>query len=822
MLDKIAFFVIIFFAQVMLAQISRLDLTKAKWTFNEIGQHEKHAAIVPGTVHTDLFNNQIIPDPFYGDNEKQLRYLDEKDWQYETTFTVNSLNIQNEQIHLVCEGLDTYAQVYLNNEPLFYADNIFRLWQKDIKKYLKIGDNHLKIHFFSANKIGEQLAKKLDYTLPEGERVFVRKTQHHFGWDWSPRFISAGIWQPIYIEFWNNAKIKNLQYEQLTLTEQQAELEFTINIDCEKSGEYALIINDQKSNLNLLKGENLIKEKYTINQPKRWWCNGLGEPNLYDFNIQLLLNEKPVDSKQKRIGLRTIELVQTPDEKGKSFYFKINGESVFIKGANFIPPDHFLPRVSKSDYFNLVKQAKIANMNMLRVWGGGTYADQAFMDACDEMGIMVWHDFMFACAMYPGDKTFLNNVKEEVTYQINRLQHHASLALWCGNNEIDEGWHNWGWQKQFKYTKKDSTKIWQDYVKLFHELIPQTLSELVPKSRNIYWSSSPSKGWGRKESLLVGDVHYWGVWWGLEPFDTYKEKVGRFVSEYGFQGMPPMESFRLFLSKDQLSLASAAMKTHQKHPKGRETIQTYMSRDFKVPVKFEDYVYVSQLLQAEGMKTAIEAHRRAMPYCMGTLYWQFNDCWPVTSWSSIDYYGRWKAMHYQAKKSFENLIVSINEKPEVIEIFLINDRLEKFAGQLSLKVIDFNGQSKWEISKSAHIDKQSSQSVHLVEKEQIKSFLDENHVLVVTFDNKRAVCHANHLFVKPKMVNWMNPDIKWNMLDQQTLEITSNVFAKSVYLTSEDVFFEDNFFDLLPNESKKVKFNGKISNLEINCLNKVR
>jgi beta-mannosidase len=814
--------VIIFFAQVMLAQISRLDLTKAKWTFNEIGQHEKHAAIVPGTVHTDLFNNQIIPDPFYGDNEKQLRYLDEKDWQYETTFTVNSLNIQNEQIHLVCEGLDTYAQVYLNNEPLFYADNMFRLWQKDIKKYLKIGDNHLKIHFFSANKIGEQLAKKLDYTLPEGERVFVRKTQHHFGWDWSPRFISAGIWQPIYIEFWNNAKIKNLQYEQLTLTEQQAELEFTINIDCEKSGEYALIINDQKSNLNLLKGENLIKEKYTINQPKRWWCNGLGEPNLYDFNIQLLLNEKPVDSKQKRIGLRTIELVQTPDEKGKSFYFKINGESVFIKGANFIPPDHFLPRVSKSDYFNLVKQAKIANMNMLRVWGGGTYADQAFMDACDEMGIMVWHDFMFACAMYPGDKTFLNNVKEEVTYQINRLQHHASLALWCGNNEIDEGWHNWGWQKQFKYTKKDSTKIWQDYVKLFHELIPQTLSELVPKSRNIYWSSSPSKGWGRKESLLVGDVHYWGVWWGLEPFDTYKEKVGRFVSEYGFQGMPPMESFRLFLPKDQLSLDSAAMKTHQKHPKGRETIQTYMNRDFKVPVKFEDYVYVSQLLQAEGMKTAIEAHRRAMPYCMGTLYWQFNDCWPVTSWSSIDYYGRWKAMHYQAKKSFENLIVSINEKPEVIEIFLINDRLEKFAGQLSLKVIDFNGQSKWEISKSAHIDKQSSQSVHLVEKEQIKSFLDENHVLVVTFDNKRAVCHANHLFVKPKMVNWMNPDIKWNMLDQQTLEMTSNVFAKSVYLSSGDVFFEDNFFDLLPNESKKVKFNGKISNLEINCLNKVR
>jgi beta-mannosidase len=416
----------------------------------------------------------------------------------------------------------------------------------------------------------------------------------------------------------------------------------------------------------------------------------------------------------------------------------------------------------------------------------------------------------------------LNNVKEEVTYQINRLQHHASLALWCGNNEIDEGWHNWGWQKQFKYTKKDSTKIWQDYVKLFHELIPQTLSELVPKSRNIYWSSSPSKGWGRKESLLVGDVHYWGVWWGLEPFDTYKEKVGRFVSEYGFQGMPPMESFRLFLPKDQLSLDSAAMKTHQKHPKGRETIQTYMNRDFKVPVKFEDYVYVSQLLQAEGMKTAIEAHRRAMPYCMGTLYWQFNDCWPVTSWSSIDYYGRWKAMHYQAKKSFENLIVSINEKPEVIEIFLINDRLEKFAGQLSLKVIDFNGQSKWEISKSAHIDKQSSQSVHLVEKEQIKSFLDENHVLVVTFDNKRAVCHANHLFVKPKMVNWMNPDIKWNMLDQQTLEMTSNVFAKSVYLSSGDVFFEDNFFDLLPNESKKVKFNGKISNLEINCLNKVR
>ncbi|WP_321540068.1 hypothetical protein [Flavobacterium piscinae] len=328
---------------------------------------------------------------------------------------------------------------------------------------------------------------------------------------------------------------------------------------------------------------------------------------------------------------------------------------------------------------------------MLRVWGGGVYFDDAFYEACDANGILVWQDFMFACSMYPGDEKFVENVKQEVIDNINRLQNHPSIAIWCGNNENDEGWHNWGWQKQFNYSKADSTQIWNEYKKVFHEMIPKTLDSLLPKEKNIYWSSSPSKGWGRKESLTQGDVHYWGVWWGKEPFEMYEKKVGRFVSEYGFQGMPSLETLQKVVAVEDLNFTSEAFKNHQKHPIGYETINEYMERDFVVPKDFEDYLYVSQLLQARGMKIAIEAHRRAKPYCMGTLFWQLNDCWPVTSWSSLDYYGNWKAFHYQAKKSYENLLISVQEENDSYKICIVNDDLQTISGNLEIQNIDFKG-----------------------------------------------------------------------------------------------------------------------------------
>jgi beta-mannosidase len=350
----------------------------------------------------------------------------------------------------------------------------------------------------------------------------------------------------------------------------------------------------------------------------------------------------------------------------------LNGKPTFIKGANWIPSDNFLPRAKKlKRYEQLIKAAKEANINMLRVWGGGVYEDDEFYDLCDKYGIMVWQDFMFAGALYPADPSFLQNIQEEVRYQVRRLRHHPSIVLWCGNNEIEEAWFNWGWQKQHNYSAQDSIKLWIDYKKIFHELIPRILKEEDPDRP--YWPSSPSLGWGRDSAYKKGDVHYWGVWWGKEPVEKYNEKVGRFISEYGMQGIPDMKTIKQFSLPQDWDTSSAVMKTHQKHPFGWENIKYYIEQKFRTPKTFEDLVYVSQLMQADAIKTAIEAHRRAKPVTMGTLFWQWNDCWPVTSWSAVDYYGRKKALFYEVKRAFKDTVLLLHKKENRLQIKLDND-----------------------------------------------------------------------------------------------------------------------------------------------------
>jgi beta-mannosidase len=491
-----------------------------------------------------------------------------------------------------------------------------------------------------------------------------------------------------------------------------------------------------------------------------------------------------------------------------------------MKGANYIPPHSFLPEVSTENYTNLVVQAKNANMNMLRVWGGGVYADDAFYNACDANGILVWQDFMFACAMYPGDTAFLNNVKSEITDNIIRLQNHPSIAIWCGNNENDEGWHNWGWQKQFNYSKEEENQIWKDYEKLFHELIPATLNETLGENQYFYWPSSPSIGWGKKESLTQGDSHYWGVWWGKEPFEMYTQKVGRFMSEYGFQGMPPLSTFKKFTSN--LNWENPSIKAHQKHPTGYETIDEYLVRDYKKPSSFDEYVYVSQLLQAEGMKTAIEAHRRAMPYCMGSLYWQLNDCWPVTSWSSIDFYGNWKAFHYQAKRSFERQLISFEEKNNIVDIFGINEDLSTFYGQLKIELIDFFGRVNWQYETSSFIHPNSSNILNSINLTTLPQ-LNPNHMfLKVTLDNSGQKKEGIYYFVKPKDLQLHQPDIRFEYLSNHQIKITSTTLIKNLYLETEGIFFEDNFFDVLPNEPKIIQASKEIKDLKWYSLNTIQ
>lgn len=796
------------------------DLCIEQWEFHQEGKSEKYNASIPGTIHTDLLKNKLIPDPFLEDNESKVQWIENENWIYETSFNISNKELKNQTIQLEFNGLDTYASVFLNSQLLLEANNMFRTWNIDVKNKLKKGANSLQIIFYSSSKKGKELSSQLPYTLPEKERVFVRKAQYHFGWDWGPRFVTAGIWKKVQLHFSNQAQIENCLIQQKVLSKEKAILNFKTRIFSNKTGIFTLQIENNEKVIKLKKGTNIIDIPYTIDKPKLWWCNGLGEPHLYHFSIQLLNKKELLSEKKESIGLRTIEWIQEPDKVGKSFYLKLNGIPVFMKGANYIPPHSFLPEVTTENHTNLVVQAKNANMNMLRVWGGGVYADDAFYDACDANGILVWQDFMFACAMYPGDNDFLDNVKNEINDNIIRLQNHPSIVIWCGNNESDEGWQNWGWQKQFNYSKEVETEIWNNYKKLFHNLIPNSLTETLGEDNYFYWSSSPSIGWGRKESLTQGDAHYWGVWWGKEPFEIYKLKVGRFMSEYGFQGMPPLSSFKKFTSN--LSWNNPSIKAHQKHPTGYETIDEYLVRDFNKPISFEDYVYVSQLLQAQGMKTAIEAHRRAMPYCMGSLYWQLNDCWPVTSWSSIDFYGNWKAFHYQAKRSFEKQLISFEEKDEILTIYGINDALNNIEGQLKVEIIDFYGRVLWHYHDSSFFYSNSSTILVSTNLKNIP-FLNRNNMLIkVTFENSTIKKEDLYYFVKPKDLKLLQPIINIEYLPNNQVKITSNTLVKNLYLEADDVFFEDNFFDILPNESKIIQASKEIKNLKWKCLNLIK
>ena len=796
---------LIFICYSVFGQTNYRNLSSEKWTFNKQNEAKKYKATIPGTVHTDLYENQLIPDPFYGANEKQLQWIENENWEYESTFFLSEKEISNENIELEFDGLDTYATVYINGKLVLEANNMFRKWIISAKNHLKKGKNHLKIVFQSAVQKGKDEAAKLSYTLPEKERVFVRKAQYQFGWDWGPRFVTAGIWKKVQLKFWNSATIENIKFSQVELNDKKAILEFTTEIYVSKAKTIQLQINEKSETFHLKKGTNKVKMPYEISNPKLWWCNGLGDPNLYPFSIELYQKEKTLDKKKLNIGLRTIELIQENDQHGKSFNFKLNGKSVFMKGANYVPPDSFLPRVPDATYFSLVENAKKANMNMLRVWGGGVYANDEFYNACDANGILVWQDFMFACAMYPGDEKFIENVKQEVIDNVNRLQNHPSIALWCGNNENDEGWHNWGWQKQFNYSKADSTQIWNDYKKVFQELIPQTLDSILSKEKNIYWPSSPSIGWGRKESLTQGDSHYWGIWWGKEPFEIYEKKVGRFMSEYGFQGMPNLETLQKVMNKEDLNFTSEAFKNHQKHPTGYETINEYMERDYVVPKDFENYIYVSQLLQAHGMKIAIEAHRLAKPYCMGSLYWQLNDCWPVTSWSTLDYNWNWKAAHYQVKDSFAPIFLAITENADGYSIIGSNDNLEVKEGLVTAKLLDFSGMELWTASKECVLDVERNTTCMQIFYKELPKFVKEKTVLQIEFTSNQKKTVAHHYFVKPKELQLEKPTIELKIVGETLIELKTNTLAKNVYLQANSAFFEENYFDLVPGIPKIIK-----------------
>lgn len=803
------------------AQSGSVELN-ANWQFKKSGSNPYYPAVVPGTVHTDLLNNKLIKEPFYSDNEKSLQWIENEDWEYLGKFICDNIILKNKHIELIFDGLDTYAKVILNGQQILECNNMFRVWHVDVKQYLKAGENTLQINFESAVKKGKADAAKLPYTLPGEEKAFTRKAQYQYGWDWGPRFVTCGIYKPITLNCWNDVTVLSVNPIIKNLNDSIANIAFVIETKSDTTISGRLNINTYRGEVNsaklqynnnyplkLEKGINIDTFNYSIRNPKLWNSNGLGEAQLYGYDVNLKYNGIAINH-YGTLGLRTLELVQEKDSLGKSFYFKLNGKPVFMKGANYIPQDNFVSRATKLDYKKIIQMAKEANMNMLRVWGGGVYANDEFYKECDRNGILVWQDFMFACAMYPGDSAFVENVKQEITEQVKRLRTHPSLALLCGNNEIDEGWQNWGWQKQYKYSKKDSTKIWNDYDYLFHQVIPQIVKEQNPNV--YYWPSSPSIGWGHKESLQQGDSHYWGVWWGNEPFETYNKKVGRFMSEYGFQGMPDINTFKTFCDSNELNMNSKSVKAHQKHPKGYETIQTYMERDYKIPKDFMQYNYVSQLLQRDGMKTAIEAHHRTKPYCMGTLYWQLNDCWPVTSWSVIDYNYKPKALYYETKKLFNDITISVKEEKNDFQIFVVSDKQTNAKGTLNISIKNMKGHVLFTNSSDITVLQNESKIYFKINKSDIELFTKNKiYMSCELVDAKgKNITKTIYCFVKTKALQLQNPElIITYSKEKKCLLVSGKTFVKDLYLYTNDTnsSFSDNYFDIEPNQTIEIKTN---------------
>ena len=809
--------------------VSEIEL-KDHWSFQKVGDTSWLDAKVPGSVHLDLLNNKKIKDPFFRLNEHEMQWIDKEDWQYKTNFEVSENELSMQHIELEFFGLDTYSKVYLNDSLVLQTDNMFRNYIIDCKQLLKKGKNTLQVVLESPINKGVQKHDEIGYKFPESGNdlaeigdvegakkvsIFTRKAGYHFGWDWGPRLVTSGIWKPVKLRGWSHHKIKDLFIKQNRLDSIVAGLTAVIEVNVKgdsKETNVEVLVNKKSIKLvdvELVNGKNILKIPFNIEKPELWWPNGMGKQILYDVEVKINSNSF-TDSKSHRVGLRTIELITEVDSIGSAFYFKVNGHPVFMKGANYIPQDPFLSRPKKSNYKFILNSAKEANMNMIRVWGGGIYENDEFYDLCDEKGLLVWQDFMFACAMYPGDESFLENVKQEAIDNVKRLRNHTSIALWCGNNENQWAWQNWGWKEDVakEQSQEVADMMWKSYDDLFHKILPEVVKQY--DSNRAFWSSSPSSSRGEKISFTKGDYHYWDVWWGKKPFENYNTAIPRFMSEFGFQSFPEFSSVKKYTNPEDYDVYSEVMKSHQRSSIGNITIEEYMLRYYKKPKDFESFLYVSQLLQADGVNVGFEAHRRNKEICMGSLYWQLNDCWPVASWSSIDYFGKWKALHYKAKKSFRNFLVSYENNKESVNLFVVSDSINTTNAQLNMRLIDFEGNELKQWNKNITIIGNSAEShLEVMKKDFLNDTISNKILLYTELLSNNKVLSENILYLVPtKELALTTPKITYSIQENKNqfiVKLKTDRLAKNVFLATNSIHnFSDNYFDILPNSTKKI------------------
>lgn len=803
------------------------------WSFRQVGKDKWLPAKVPGVIHMDLMANGLIEEPFGATAEPRLQWIEKQTWEYTSKFTPSQEMLSKRVQELVFKGLDTYADVYLNDSLVLKSDNMFLEWRLSVNGALKSGENSLRIIFHPAYDVAEPLAKKYpklpadnDKGEPYKTSVFTRKAPYSFGWDWGPRYATVGIWRPVQLEGFSGAQISNTQMIQKSQSAALATLDANVNITSALDQKATIYITDSvgniyaQSNVELKKGiDNKFTLPFEINNPKLWYPHGSGEPNLYSIKTIIAQGDLKLAQKDDNIGIRTVRVVQDKESVGDgvSFYFEVNGQPIFAKGANYIPQDNFLPRVTKERYEELISVTKESNMNMLRVWGGGIYEEDIFYDLCDKNGIMVWQDFIFGCSLYPWDREFLANVAKEAVYNVRRLRNHPSIVIWCGNNEITELWHHWGYQKAYGWDQPTQDSIYKGMRSLFYELLPNVLS--VEDTTRYYHPSSPTYGRGNPKSQIEGDVHYWGVFHDEEPFSVYKDKPGRFSNEYGFQSLACYDTYREYFAPEDMKLYSKAMKIHQKNAKGYRVIEEYMVRDLPLlKDDFRTYVYLTQLLQAEGIKIAMEGHRSRRPWTMGSLYWQMNDCWPVASWSSMDSRMRWKALQFYAKKSFAPTIISFEQvdSTQTVRLWAITDNLtDDQKGEITITLQDFNGKIHGRENIIANISANTSQMLATkTEKEILESakVSDKDVMLVARGTLNGQPVESFYYFTEFKNLALPKSDFDVTYA-KQGKKVIATLTAKKLL---KNVLFEANalqmnpsdaYFDLLPNETKVVELN---------------
>ena len=695
------------------------------------------AATVPGCVHTDLLAADLIPEPYFGENEDELQWIGENDWTYRTTFPVEEGMLEQDHVELVCEGLDTVAVLTLNGHDLGTTENMHLAYRFDAKAHLQAGENELVITFRSALAYANEQVERLGYLPTSGYPHpfnFVRKMACNFGWDWGPTFVTAGIWQPIYLDAWGGTRIASVRPLVTKADEQEATVEVYVELAGEAENselEVSLsgpggkeVLQDtlhgiskvlESSGVRGAEASSAESRTYsttlTVKNPQLWWCAGHGEQPLYDLKLELKQGTQTLDTWQHKIGLREVRLDTSEDDIGSKFTLHLNGKPIFCKGANWIPDDCFVARVTPERYRERVTQALDANMNMLRVWGGGIYEQEAFYETCDELGILVWQDFLFACAQYPEEAPFDELVEAEARYQVTRLSPHPSLVLWNGNNE--NLWGYWDWELK--------GKTWREWAEgrtwgagFYFELLPKVVADF--DSSRPYAPGSPYSNDRERypNEDAHGTRHIWDVWNRVD-YTVYRDYRPRFASEFGLQGPPTYATLQEAISPDELAVDSASMKHHQKAENGEFKLSSRLAEHFPEPESFDDWHYFTQLNQARALRTGVEWFRSLAPACTGTLYWQLNDCWPVVSWAAVDGYGRKKPLWYATRKFFADKLATFQPDGDDLYLCLVNDGDDLCRGEQKVQRLAFSGKVLAEQTVEYKLEPRSVQRIKLAQ-----------------------------------------------------------------------------------------------------------